>query len=140
MGRFTYYSPLLAGFALAGLMHDLIWSQVPFKVSEQMHWPIVLLVGLTWALEFQLLMIGAQGLFAQVLPVPGGRSIRGGLATAGGSLICLFFVASIVGQLLVGERAFSISLTLGVTALLSAIGAVVCYVWGWPTAQRDFAD
>lgn len=131
---------MLGGFALAALMHDTIWASSPIKLNENLHWVVVFLVGLSWAIAFQLLMVGSQGLFAQVLPVPGGRSIRGGMAVLGGALIWLFVLSTSIARLLAGEQLKWVPTAMGVVGLLAAIGAVICYVWGWPTAVRDFAD
>lgn len=140
MGRFTYYSPLLAGFALAALMHDSIWSAAAGRYSEKLYWVLVFLVGLQLAIAFQLLMVGSQGVFAQVLPVPGGRSIRGGPAVLGGFLIWMFLACGGIALMLAGAQMHWMPIVLGVIALAAGAGAVVCYVWGWPTAVRDFAD
>jgi biotin transporter BioY len=89
-------------------------------------------------IQCQLVLISAQGLFAQVLPVPRGRSIRGSGAMAGGGFLLGWVVFSVVAVLLRSEEMRGAPVVLGVISLACLAGAVVTYVWCWPTAVRDF--
>jgi predicted membrane channel-forming protein YqfA (hemolysin III family) len=87
----------------------------------------------------QLGMIGLQGVFAGVLPVPLGRSIRGRVATAVGYLLLSWFVLGCIGipiGLLSGSPiAFVV---LAVSSGISLLAAVLMYVLQIPTAVHDF--
>jgi hypothetical protein len=135
MGPFTYYTPLWLGTLIsAALLHasgyGADWS---FRV------PLLILVAAPVGLACQLAMFGAQGAFAQVLPVPIGKSIRGRPATVCGSLTLLSVAAL--------SAAFVLALDDGVNRPIIAILTVggifgVCalgtYVWSLPVASRDF--
>ncbi len=137
MGPFAYYTPLWLGTAIsAALMHasgyGLEWS---FRV------PLLILLGIPVGLVAQLAMIGAQGAFAQVLPVPVGKSIRGRSAAVCGMLTLLAVAAASAGFVLVLEeeainRATVVLLTIGGICAVCALGV---YVWSLPAAVRDFA-
>lgn len=140
MNRFTYYTPLLAGFALAALMHDMIWERIgQGRFSENLHWAVVIIAGFLWGIQFQLLMLGSQGVFAQALPMPGGRTIRGGIAMLCGGCIWLATIAFFIARMVAEVQMYLAAGILGGIALLAAAGAILSYVWGWPTAARDFA-
>ncbi len=138
VGRWTYYSPALLGTAVAALLCASYNEYLPALVDWQYG---MLIVGICLAtgLGCQLLMVAAQGAFAQVLPVPGGRSIRGGGAMLSGWLLLIgtaLGFAAILLALEEFERAAWIAGGIGLAALAAAI---VGYVWNWPTAQVDFA-
>ena len=137
MGRWSYYSAILLGTAFAYLARDLYDATIPPEPTWK-YWTLVSLAAVGFGLACQLAMIGAQGAFAQVLPVPGGRSVRGGGAVGGGWLILLWFGLSCAGGLLYWESA-------GVTAWVALgagqaalIVAAMVYIWAWPAAIRDF--
>jgi len=137
MGFWTYYSPLGLGIVLTLLLHDTIRAHAP-AMPVWAEWPFVVAVALGVGLLCQLMLIGAQGAFAQALPVPVGRSIRGrGAAVAGCLIIATVVLASVAGLLLSGELRTAAPVV-GLLGLISAAGAVITYVWCWPTAVRDF--
>jgi MFS family permease len=146
MGRFTYYSPSVVGFVLALLSRDLYKQSLPIEDSWQ-HWVALLLVAVAAGLLAQFLMVGVQGLFAQVLPVPGGRSIRGRAAVTAGGFSLAGVALGIVAAMLAAERGDDGVgtllgwVTVGVTILAGAalMLAAAVYVWNWPAAERDFA-
>lgn len=135
MNAWTYYSPLWGGTIAAGIVYYNILDAVPIA-WRNIGWAGCVVV----ALICQLLMIGAQGAFAQVLPVVGGRSIRGSGAIFAGTLILVGTALATIGALLTyetvtfGGRAV---LAVSVAALLAALGA---YFWNVPAAARDFAE
>lgn len=137
MSAWTYYSPLWLGVLLAVAMNDTIQGQAQAS-SAAVGWLIVLAVGVVLGLAGQLMLIGGQGAFAQVLPVPLGRSIRGRAAAVGGFLIIVFVVLAIATWLLRSEEFLSASTISGVGGLAAALGAIITYVWCWPMAIRDF--
>lgn len=135
MNAWTYYSPLWGGALAAGVVYYNILETIP-PAWRSVGWAGCLVV----ALICQLLMIGAQGAFGQVLPVIGGRSIRGGGAMLCGSLILAGTALLVIGALLTYETVTfggRFVLAAGGAALLAALGA---YFWNVPAAVRDFAD
>jgi len=139
MGRLAYYSPLVIGALLALSMYDVLLRGAAW-LPPGLEWLYVALWCVAAGLGAQLLLIGAQGVFAQVLPVPGGRSIRGrGAATAG--FLMLFALGCGVGAWLVSSEEFRTpARVLAGLGMAAAAGAILTYVWCWPTAVRDFAD
>jgi hypothetical protein len=139
MSAWSYYSPFWLGTLIAALVMALGWN----SLWELPGWQVTLILGgvsLAFGVLCQIEMFAVQGAFGQVLPVPGGRTIRGRAAVfAGvflfcavkGALICAFFVSEGVrGQAMLA----------GVTAgglLLAFLGL---YAWSLPAAVRDFAD
>ena len=73
-----------------------------------------------------------------MLPVPWGRSIRGGGAVLAGSLLLVWFALGLVCALLRAEGLGTAALVVGALALASLVGAVMVYVWHLPAAVRDF--
>lgn len=139
MGRMTYYSPILLGFVVVLMLNPTIRENAP-HMSSSLIWPFVIAIGLLAGLACQLVMVGAQGIFAQVLPVPGGRSIRGGGAYWGGWCIIKAIIHGCIALLLgFDELKVAASVFLGL-AIASAATAIAIYGWSWPTAIRDFAD
>ena len=140
MGIWTYYSPLGIGFILVLALHESVGSSAPTAWPQWTYWPFVIVIGLLAGLLCQLLMIGVQGAFAQVLPVPIGRSIRGrGAVVGGGLIIATVALAAIAGLLKTQEMGLP-SLVTGILTLAAAIGALITYIWCWPVAPRDFTN
>jgi len=137
MGFWTYYSPLGLGLLLTLVLHEAVWAHAPL-LPMWAYWPFVVVVGVGVGLLCQLMLIGVQGAFAQVLPVPVGRSIRGRGAVVGGGLIIACVVLAAVAGLLRLEELGRAALTIGLLSLASAVGAGISYIWCWPTAVRDF--
>ena len=137
MSAWTYYSPLWLGLLLAIGLNDTIQQQANVD-SAAIGWLIVFVVGIVIGLAGQLLMMGFQGAFAQVLPVPGGRSIRGRASVLGGFLIIAFVALAAAGWVLRSEEFSTASLIAGVASLVALLSAAVVYIWSWPVAVRDF--
>ena len=139
MGRWAYYSPFFIGGILAALLLSTYREFLPTEAPWQF-WGLLLLVACGAGLACQLLMLGAQGAFAQVLPATGGRSVRGSGAMLAGWLLMGGEVLAIVAALLAVEGVRVAAIVFGALALLTLLGAVTTYAWMWPTAVRDFAD
>jgi hypothetical protein len=140
MGSWTYYSPIGIGFLLVLALHESVGAYAPAEWPLWTHWPFALVMGLLCGILCQLLMFGVQGAFAQVLPVPIGRSIRGrGAVLGGGLIIAAVALAAITGLLKSQEMAVPASVT-GIMTLASAAGALITYIWCWPLAGRDFSN
>lgn len=137
MGRWTYYSPLWIGALLIFSLNDAIRRGVAAYPDWQ-QWLIVVGAAIAGGLHCQILMLGTQGAFAQVLPVPGGRSIRGPAATMAGWLLALWFVLGIATVLLLMEGITTAAITVGSVTAATLIGAVLIYVWNLPAAVEDF--
>lgn len=138
MGRWTYYSPFAIGILLVLALNDTIRNAMTLPDWEE--WLIVAGVALAAGVQCQVLMIGAQGAFAQVLPVPWGKSIRGGAAVLAGWLLIAWFVLSAVTALLSVESITQAALIVGGLSLAALIGAGLTYVWSIPAAVADFGD
>ena len=129
MGPWTYYSPLWLGTIIAGV--------VGYNRLDQL--TVLLVVGCVLVgVQCQLVMIGAQGIFAQVLPVPRGRSIRGRSAVVGGTCLLGGVAFGIVAVLLHLEEVRVAPLVLATLSLGCLAGVVITYAWYWPFAARDF--
>jgi len=139
MGRWTYYSPSLLGAALAVITFLTYEEMLPPWSGWQRG---LMLIGsaMGCGLLCQLAMLACQGAFAQVLPVPGGRSIRGGSAAAAGWALLGALVLALATFLLAVERVRTGTLVAGVLAGILAGAAAVIYVWNWPIAVRDFRE
>lgn len=139
MGPLAYYAPLWLGTlltaALVAVSHSELAELAPLhRALWLLVYPVA--TGL-WA---QTAMIGAQGVFAQVLPAPGGRSIRGPSAVLAGAFTLVFVSAlpaavflSVQGQ---HTPAFWAQCVSGGALVVAGIS----YFWAWPTADRDFAS
>lgn len=135
MNAWTYYSPLWGGAIAAGVVYYNILETVP-PTWRYAGWAGCIVA----ALICQLLMIGAQGAFGQVVPVIGGRSIRGS-----GALLCGSLILAGTGLLLIGGLLTYETVTLGGRFVMVAGGAGLVtalgtYFWNIPAAVRDFAD
>ena len=141
MGFWTYYSPLGLGIVLTLVLQGDVWQwyldSIP-TLQDSLRWPLVLATAVVAGIGCQLAMVGTQGAFAQVLPVPGGRSIRGRGAVVGGVLILAALVLGVIATLLKAEGVGAAPMIVGGCSLAAALGAVITYIWGWPTADRDF--
>ena len=141
MTRFGYYSPLWIGMGITGL---LLWNSPELHArfaQPATYWTAYLVACALGGMLCQMLMIGAQGAFARVLPVPGGKSIRGTTAIVGGgsalaAVFCLvvagFLYAERSEGLLVAAYAFAIG------AAAALVTAAIAYFWGLPAAVADF--
>ena len=138
MSAWTYYSPLWLGALLVLALNDSLRAALP-PMEPWKTWLVVAGVAVAVAVQSQVLMIGAQGAFAQVLPVPVGRSIRGGGAVGSGWLLIGWVVLSAVTVLLGHEAVTRAAIVLGVASLFALGGAGAIYVWSIPAAQPDFA-
>lgn len=137
MNRWTYYSPLLVGVVLVLAVNDALReSMLTYQPWQQ--WSIIGLIALVAGVQCQVLMVGAQGAFAQVMPVLGGRSIRGHGAVLAGWMLIGWGVLSSVAALLGFEAVTTAAIVVGVVALASLAGAIVVYVWNLPAAVDDF--
>lgn len=136
MGRFTYYAPLWLGTALAAVM--LLTYRGLLALADWQFWLLLCVGSPLVGLVCQLAMIGVQGAFAQVLPVPGGRSLRGRPAMLAGAALLAALALGSAGALLAIERVGPAAITLGVLALAATFTAIIVYAWNLPTAVRDF--
>jgi hypothetical protein len=137
MGPWTYYSPLWLGTIIAGVVGYNALDQLP-PMATWLLWLVFVVGSVLVGVQCQLVMIAAQGIFAQVLPVPRGRSIRGRGARFGGSLLLGWVAFGSVAGVLWLERVRVMPSVLAVVSLVCLAGAVVTYAWCWPTAVRDF--
>ena len=139
MGRWSYYSPAMLGVVLAVITFFTYQELLPSWPAWQSGMVLVA-ASVGGGLVCQLAMVAAQGAFAQVLPVPGGRSIRGAGAAASGWLLLLALVVGLAAALLVVEHVRVATVIVAGLAGALASAAVVIYIWNWPTAIRDFRD
>lgn len=139
MTRVTYYSPVVLGTVVTLTLHQTIAEMGPL-LREELYWPFVGLVSLAVGILCQFLMFGAQGAFAQVLPVPGGRSIRGRGAVVSGGLLIAGIALAVAAGLLASEEVAAAGWVLGTLALAALGGSAGVYAWCWPAAVRDFAE
>lgn len=149
MTKWQYWSPLLVG----GVIGEVYGLQASMNSGGN---PLItmgllpLASALSWAILLQLAMFAAQALFAAVLPVPFGKSIRGtkcrviGFLMLLGALIALFFILSEAFVYLGSQRH---TLTLfwqiwfigwAVVAALCYPAALVIFLYSLPTAEPDF--
>lgn len=139
MGPFAYYSPLGLGFLLALLSHAAIRAQLPPGWSSTGQWLGVIGLGVAAGVLCQGLMIGVQGVVAQVLPVPVCRSIRGRAAAAIGFCLIAAVVLLAASAVLFTDSRGPAMLVAALAGVATAVAGVV-YAWNWPVAVRDFAD
>lgn len=137
MGAWSYYSPLWLGALLVLVLNESVQGALPV-MSPAGEWTVLAGIAALVGLECQVLMIGAQGAFAQVLPVPVGRSIRGRGAVVAGGLLMTWVVLGGVTVLLGYERVTDAAVVVGVMAVAALAGAIVVYVWELPAAVADF--
>ncbi len=139
MGPWVYFSPLLVGAALVLALLDTLRAKAPAMPAWLMYVYLPSLV-VAGGVAAQLLLIGMQGVRAQVLPVPFGRSIRGSSAAWAGYLILGCALSGVIAFLLASESLTTAAWILAVTATAMAIFAILLYVWSLPAAQSDFRD
>lgn len=134
MSRTGYFSPGIVG-ALVGLVYAVLgggdYSAVERLVRGSYLVPLLFVV-------CQLLMIAGQGVFAVVLPVPFGKSLRGAKCLAIGVLIVVGMVSGMVTYLLSRVQVGTTELVLGGVSLACWLVAIGLYVWSLPTAVADF--
>lgn len=138
MSRWTYYAPLWLGTLLAAGLYAALRDQLPaWPLWMQYAAPLVgcPLVGL----YAQLVLMGVQGAFAQVLPVPGGRSLRGSYAVMSGGFLLAALALAPVGALLLNERVRVAGMAVTAAAGVCLAAALAAYAWGLPAAVRDFS-
>jgi hypothetical protein len=138
MGRWTYYSPLVLGTLLVVAMNESLRAML--TMPDWAEWLVVVGIAVAVGVQCQILMIGAQGAFAQVLPVPVGKSIRGGAAALAGWLLIVWVVLSAVTVLLGFEAVTQAAVVVGIASLAALASMVVVYVWSLPAAVADFRD
>lgn len=139
MNRWTYYSPLAFGaLAVLALNEPLRAGMEGWESGLQ--WTLIATIAVVFGLQCQVLMVGAQGAFAQVLPLTGGRSIRGGGAVVAGWLLIAWFWLSLITALLLAERVTLAGVVLGSSALAALVGALIVYAWNIPAAVVDFRE
>ncbi len=148
MTRLHYYSPGLVGL-LIGL---ILGYETAAKAGLSPFWTYALVplcVAIDLGLSCQLGMIGFQGLFAGVLPVPIGKSLRGTMCRAIGFLILLglltrtglslalsrFSVFALIHELGVSGILAGVLVTLGCLLL-----ALLLYLFSLPSAAADFPN
>ena len=99
MTKWQYWSPLIVG----GVVGEIYGLQTYRSLGGNPLVSVValpLLFALGGAISLQLMLVGAQGLFAGVLPVPFGKTIRGtrcrvvGFLWLFGPLVAAFFMFS----------------------------------------------
>lgn len=139
MGRFTYYSPALIGAAITATFARTITESAP-AMFRGTPWLWVLIYSCVAGGLCQALMVAAQGTFAQVLPVPGGRTIRGRSAVFGGMLLDIGIGALMVAALLHSEGLAQAAMILAIVGVGALLGFGGVYFWSLPMAARDFAD
>jgi hypothetical protein len=139
MTRLGYYSPLVLGAGLVLFMNEPLRSGLP-KLTNGAQWGFVIAVAVAVALQCQVLLIGAQGAFAQVLPVPGGRSVRGSSAATAGWLLLAWVALTGVAALLATEGVRQAAYGVGIAALAALVGFFLIYIWNLPAAAADFVD
>ena len=139
MGRWTYYSPLGLGFLLVRVLNAPIRASLATR-GAGVQWSVVFGAAILVALHCQVLMIGAQGAFAQTLPVPRDRTIRGRSAAQAGWLLITWVTCSSVTALLASQEVTTAAIAIGVISLAALAGALILYVWSLPTADDEFRE
>ncbi|MCG3127038.1 MAG: hypothetical protein CHACPFDD_01895 [Phycisphaerae bacterium] len=134
MSRWSYYAPLCLGCLLAAIVLAEAYKHDEFVPRVRM----TLLGAAAAGLALQLLFIGAQGAAARVLPVPGGRSIRGGAAVLAGSMIIVSLVLLAAALMTYLSGFETPALVTGVASAACALTALGTYLWSLPAAARDF--
>jgi len=133
MSRMGYFSPGILG-VLVGLVYALFGGD--YSMSERLTLgcylvPLLLIIG-------QLAMVAAQGMFAGVLPVPPGKSMRGTKCLIIGLLIVVGGVSGLVVYLLSHAEGGLAAKVFGGVSLACWLTAIGLYVWSLPTAVADF--
>lgn len=139
MGRFTYYCPAALGAGLTLTLAKTIAEAAPAMLRDS-PWVWVGLSALAAGVICQVLMVSAQGVLAQVLPVPGGRSIRGRAAVGGGFLLGSGVLCAPVAALLYSEGFGGAAWIVAGVGLAALLTFTALYIWNLPVARRDFSD
>lgn len=141
MSRWTYYSPLIIGLLLPLTLYDhILKTDRVLSLPEPARWAVLAGVCLVCGIHAQLAMLACQGIFARVLPVPFGRSVRGREAILCGWFLLGYLILAFAAFLLYSDEFATVSCGLLGAALASLLAAGVAYIWGWPAAARDFDD
>lgn len=134
MTRLTYYAPFWIGVAIGvGVLLADGYENIP---SPRV--PIIAGQALLAGLAVQLTMLGLQGAFAQVLPVPVGRSIRGKGAVITGVLIMLSGLGGVAARLIAVDEVTRGTIVVGIASGVCFACAIGVYIWCLPAAVRDF--
>ena len=133
MTRMGYLSPGILG-ALVGLIYAVFGGD--YSTNQRLvlaAWlvPLLLVAG-------QLAMVAAQGIFAGVLPVPPGKSIRGTKCVVVGLFVVTGGAVGIVAYLLARVEIGTAAMIVGGAGLACWLAAVGLYIWSVPTAVTDF--
>jgi hypothetical protein len=139
MGPWVYYSPLMVGMLFVLALSGSLRAAWP-TLSTGAFSTFLIALAIAGGIVAQLLMVGLQGVRAQVLPVPFGRSIRGRSAVSAGYLILLTKILLIVALLLASESLTTAAWILLILGCGSGIGAILIYIWSLPVATPDFRD
>lgn len=137
MGPWKYFAPLWLGAVGSAALYLLNLDRLP-GWPAWVHVTAVAGGAPLLGVLLQLVTVGVQGAFAQVLPVPGGRSIRGRSAVVAGILLLGGLVFGAIGVYLGVEGLAKSSFVVGGVAGLSLLSAVAVYFWALPAAVRDF--
>lgn len=139
MGRWTYYAPLWLGTLLAAAFYLANLGKLPPRPVAT-HVLSVVIGAPLLGIILQLATVGLQGAFAQVLPVPWGRSIRGRAAVIGGVLLLSAIVLGVLAVFFRFNGLGVVAMIVGSVGAASLIGAVWTYFWSVPAAVRDFDE
>ncbi|MBU0638118.1 MAG: hypothetical protein KKB50_04575 [Planctomycetes bacterium] len=137
MGPWTYFAPFWLGTLVAAALYGSSYEQLPplskagYVLAGGLGCPVLGVI-------CQVVMVATQGAFAQVLPVPWGRTIRGGGAVFTGALLLVGVLLGVVAGLLWMEELFTATMVIGVIGVLAVAAAVLGYIWNIPAAVRDF--
>jgi len=144
MGPWMYYAPLWVGTLVSACV-ALTGMKAFMDVWEGSIWlviavaAVVLLMCVWTGLSLQLLMIGVQGVFARVVPVPVGRSIRGGAAQGvGGLILGSYVIGSFAGVARLLPAQQMLILACSAASGLCLLAALVVYLTNAFGAVRDF--
>lgn len=135
----TYYAPAVLGVVVVLLMNPTIRAGRP-SWAAGMEWPFLVLAAVGAGLLCQAVMFGVQGALAQVIPAPGGRTVRGRGAVLIGACVLLAVAASLAAALFASEGMTALTAWTWVVAGAAMLAAGATYAWQWPAADRDFAD
>lgn len=134
MNVWTYYSPLLLGLAF-GVMIAINNAPDPVHsgyVAVAAGWVLVL------GLACQAAFTGMQGVSAQVLPVPIGRSIRGRGASVTGALLLLTVALAAAGAVLHFQKYHFGATVVFIAGAAAGLATGISYFWCLATAVADF--
>ena len=136
MSRMGYFSPGLMG-GLAGLVFA-VFHRGDDTTAERLLLASALVPGSF--IFCQLLMFAAQGIFASVLPVPFGKSLRGTKCIVVGSLMVAAAVTGMLAYLFSRAESGRATLVLGGLSLVCTLASLGWYLWSLPTATADFSE